>query len=48
MTFNVTVKRKDAEGAMPTIVSLYRWSLSPLTDYRTRQDPNSYDMTGVP
>jgi hypothetical protein len=48
MTFNVTVKRNDAEGAMPTIVSLYRWSLSPLTDYRTRQDPNSYDMTGVP
>jgi peptide/nickel transport system substrate-binding protein len=48
MTFNVTVKRNDAAGLVPAIVSLVRDNLTALTDYRLRQSSTSYDMTGVP
>jgi peptide/nickel transport system substrate-binding protein len=49
MTFNVTVKRKDVQGLVPTIISLVRDNLTALTDYRHRQSSAStgYDMTGA-
>jgi hypothetical protein len=48
MTFNVTVRRNDAAGLVPAIVSLVRDNLTALTDYRLRQNSTSYDMSGVP
>jgi ABC-type transport system substrate-binding protein len=49
MTFNVTVRRNDAAGLVPTIISLVRNNLTALTDYRNRQNSSAtgYDMTGV-
>jgi ABC-type transport system substrate-binding protein len=48
MTFNVTVKRNDAAGLVPTIISLVRDNLTKLSDYRSRQNSSAtgYDMTG--
>jgi hypothetical protein len=50
MTFNVTVKRNDAAGIVPTIIALVRNNLTALTDYRLRQNSSSsgYSMIGIP